>query len=174
MKETSLTISAWASQTFGEPDTLKTATRTLLEIAELKAIVARKGATELVREEVADVTIMVAQCAVGVNMLIEGDGVTPYANDLASLSKHSDLELAQDLSQHFDDFLGMLIRERHSIFLRAALMGVYLRLIVMGKRNGASDLWQAVTEKMATNRKRKWQRGADGLGRHVDEVQEAA
>lgn len=159
MKETPESITAWASETFGEVPLIQVATRCNIEVAELVEAVLYSEESAQVAEECVDVLIMLLQIwhrvvpGVGVDGLLKhpSGGAVPLSVVIELTAKTAHLVAAGAPTT--------AIR----LMLRDAIATVSN---ICASRCRIVDVSVLIDAKMEINRKRSWAT-VDGVLRHV-------
>lgn len=167
MMENQTSVCVWAAATFPRSSNLMLFARTLEEVAELAVLLAGEHTPAAVASEVGDNGVMLMQCAerAGLNLLQQ--------MFLAESSK----EMRGFAPVDVDHAVGMYVRYSGILFqeiakvpskLNPRVLGVAGHLLEwIGRKAGGVELLDAVTMKMAVNRKRSWVKREDGAHQHA-------
>lgn len=181
--ETVRSINDWGCAKFGERSVFNAAVRANLEMAELLALIVGENIDkEKLALEAADVIIVL--CRPAVKLLPYPEKVAEYiTTKLPEIMKGYTVDTSIVFKPHFTvaarslaEFVDMAVScneyetrigEATAIELGRKLFRI-VELLSHGMYVSGINLWDAVEQKMAINRKRQWKLDENGFGQHIE------
>lgn len=157
--ETPSTINAWATETFGRRTPIEILVRCNIELAELLSAVHVGADLETIKDELADVNIMLSQAFDEIGVVQRGDLETHYGQDTILSSVYR-------CNAHMALLMAQVNAAPDSLLARQLLEDTHQDLLAVCNILEV-DLREVTDHKMTVNRARTWKKTESGRFQHA-------